>query len=1051
MKLERYNKKTKMTSIQRLKITIFAIAFVALLLLSAVFGVSFAAWVSSENVTSDVDSSIGLFYVEASNDTVVVRQSNGSCDDSNSYTYKNYVCVYKATEYVDMAFVNFGLELKSGDEDTLVKEFTVMRALADENGIPIGDKTALSVLNFSADKPISEFSESQYNLNPYVQLEFESGAGQYYALDVTIVTSAEVLFDFKAVATPYDNHECTDPNTLFLGFGWWTRSYTTKMIVTKDQTTGEFINDRPEEDIDCTIDVILTAGTSFKMIRSNSAGDGIEVYYRPEKGDLSVHSDYTAVQGGGDIKITATGLYRVRFYGNAYYEKTHDNGAIEYRITNVDVSMIRKIDDELTETSEPGVYVVGIFNDDKTCEEYRIVDDYNNVEGFLALDYAKFKSIRVGDSFRVVELDSNGAKTELSRATVAVGRDGEKKLIYDTFTQTAYSGYKSYRFVVDLNGVVPSSNMTIGYRRIINDLNTNAGISQLDDLASAETAVLGFQFETGLQSFTDGGKTLYYADIPYDEQIGGKSANGYYIYSGTAGDIVSVTVLGSGGNSYNINKFSCGFTQLDGGYSYRITATGIPTVVQSDFIAGDCNNWIGNIRQGRSGNAQDFALDNAGYLVVDVNGDTISNLVRTESGETPFTAEIKKTDVGAQKFVVFLNGNSVVRSSYNKDEIPRITRTLSMPYEFGTIGSEKALGNYFLAVGASKTYISYLSQDVSTEVVSGVAWDDSWQEGYYAVGEFSRWKAYPEYMLTPSDTVKTDIVFSHNRIITVDDAANASEISKADLYKIVYAYNNNGTSAFVWYGKANSYDPDDAYLYNGGYNISAISTTLTFSMKSTFGNEITVADGNYYVVGEFSDWKAYGTFKLMPDESGYLTATSQFFGAGDQFKIFRNGVYYGIAPTTDNPDGNVTVAADDKIYFDAYRLVVEEKTDLTVLDESYFNIGVEGGIIADDRIRLFLTFTGNHSPHLWAWGKNADGVQVDYASGVDFMHARNDEKLLLKEVAPKIWAIEVEKGRNGIIVLTGFMFVNSSYGNLCTSDIAATATWGGCQVYNYPW
>lgn len=1031
----------KMTSVRRLKITLFAVFFVALLLLTAVFCVSFAAWVStSDNVTSAADGGVGLFYVDASSSNdVVVRQTDGNCNADNLYTYRNYVCVYKATEYVDMAFVNFSLDLKSGSEDTVVKEFTVTRSLADEHGTPTSNKTELFVINYSANKPISEFSKSQYNLNPYVQLDFESGAGQYYALDITIVTSAEVSFDFKATATPYDNHECDDPNTLFLGFGWWLRCYTTRMNVTKDETTGEDINGRPQEDIDCTIDVILTAGTSFKLIRSNPAGDGIAVYYRPEKGDSSVNSEYTKVQGGGDINMLASGLYRVRFYGKAYYEKTHDNGAIEYRIENVDVLLIRKIEDELTETSDPGVYVIGIFNDDKTCEEYKITDDYNNVEGFLALDYSGFKSIKVGDSFRVIELDDNGAKTELSRATVAVGRDGEKKLLFDTFTQTAYSGYNSYRFIVDLNGVVPDSDMTIGYRRVIDDMRINGMPS--DELASAEAAVMGFQFETGLQSFTDGGKTLYYADIQNDEQLNGKYMDGYYIYG--AGDIVSVTVLSSAGNSYDINKFSCGFTQLDGGYSYRITATGIPTAAQSELIAEDCNNWVGNIRQGRSGNAQSFTLDNAGYLIVNASGATISNLVRT-GGDLPFTAQIEKTVAGAQRFALLINGNAT--SLKNTDDIPRLFKIRCMPFAYTTISSEKALGTYFLETSTSKLLVSYLSQHVSSEIPQNVDWDDSY-EGFYAVGRFNRWKVYPEYKLTQDDTVKTNMILAHDRIITVADVENASDISEADLYKIVHVYNNNGKVAFDWYGKADPNDTSEHYLKNLGTNVRAHDTTVTFSIKSSFGNAITTNDGNFYAVGEFSDWNAYAMFKLMPDESGYFTATSLCFGAGDQFKIYRNGIYFGIAHTTDNPDGNVTVAADDKIYFDAYRLVVEGKTDWTILDESFFNIGVEGGCIDNDKIRLFVTFNGNHTGlHLWAW-QDIDGgkIKVNYSSDPW------PSGPALTEIAPKVWAIEVIKGTNGVTEFSGFLILNSGNHKMGEDDIPATATWGGCQVYNYLW
>lgn len=1040
-----------MTLLRRLKIAPYVIFVVVLLLITAVFCVSFAAWTSSDDVIVDVDGGVGLFYVQTSNSDVVVRQTKGSCNADNLYTYKNYVCVYKKTDYVDMAFVNFSLELKSGSEDTAVKEFTVTRALADENGNPTSDKTDLSVFNFAAgdQKSISEFSESQYNSNPYVMLDFESGAGQYFALDVTIVTSAEVSFDFKAVATLYDRHECKDPDTLFFEFNnKWTRSYTTKMTVTKDIKTDEYENGYAKEDIDCQIDVILTAGTIFKMIRSNSDGTALGIRYRPQSGPNSVHSDYAEFQEGGFVRVTTSGLYRVRFYCRGTTYAFYDPNINEYRISDIDILMIRRIDDELTETSDPGVYVIGIFNDDKTCEEYRLVDDYDNVEGFLAVDYSRFKSIRVGDSYRVIELDGNGVKTELSRATVAVGSGGEKKLLYDTFTQTAYSTYNSYRFVVDLDGVVPNSNMSIGYRRIISDLHTN-GYPQGNDLASAETAVLGFQFDTALQSFTDGGKTLYYADIPYDEQLGGKYGNGYYIYSGTAGDIVSVTVLGEGANSYNINKFSCDFTQLTGGYSYRITATAVPTAAQSGLNTWYCSNWIGNIRQGISGNAQDFALENAGYLVLDENGDTLSDLVRTESGDAPFTGVIKKTQAGNQKFVVLVNGNASLRTSYTVNVNSRITNIPSMPFAFGTIGGEKAIGSYFLSAGAGVTYISYLSQPVSVEVVSGAAWDDSWQEGYYAVGEFSRWKAYPEYMLTRSDTVKTDLVISHDRIITVDDAENVSEIPRADLYKIVYAYNDNGTATFVWYGKVNSYDSDEAYIYNGGGNISALDTTLTFNLKSSYGSEITSADGNYYAIGEFSDWKAYERLKLMPDESGYLAATPQYFYAGDQFKIFRNGVYYGIDHTTDNPDGNVT-AAEGKIYFDAVRLISENKTDWTILDESYFNIGVTGGCIAGDRIRLFLTFVGIHdSPHLWAWGETESGTAVDYATE-SFVNARKDTKVLLTEIAPKIWVIDVERGHHGLDKLTGAMFVDSTYHNIC-SDYVITATWGGCQVFNFTW
>ncbi|MDE7164136.1 MAG: hypothetical protein K2O04_01765 [Clostridiales bacterium] len=1026
-----------MNFVRRHKIGIFVIFFAVLLLFTAVFCVSFAEWVNPNvSVVEDLDGNVGLFYVDASGLTaydngIVARQSGGS---SKSRTYKNYVCVYKSTDNIDAAFVNFSLNLKSGDPDAVVTGFKVERSLADENGIPTGAKTTLSVYNFGGNKPIEQLFETDYNNNPYVKLEFEPGAGQYYALDVTIETSAEVSFDFKAVATLYDKHECNEPDTYFFGYGNWMRSLTAKMTVTKAEIIGYDDGGHYKEDVDCSIDVVLTAGTEFKMMKSNSTGDGIAIYYRPtDDAGTNVYSDYTQVMTTGNIMITASGLYRVRFYGTTWWQMDNpSNGSYGYRCANIEVTMLRAISDELTETSVPGIYVVGVFNDDKTCEEYKLTDSYANVEGFLALDYSGFKSIRRGDIFRVVELDGNGVRTELARSSLVEPRnDNDKNFLFDTFTNKAYSRYDSYRFVVDsaTNEIVPNTGMTVGYRRII---------PNHDVLASVENAVMGFRSETGLQSYNDGVKTLYYADIPYDEQIDGKPA----------GDIVSVTVLGIGGSSYDINWLSGAFTQLDGGYSYRITATGIPTIAQNGFVGSDCNNWVGNIRQGRSGDAHSFALDNAGYLIVNADGNTISNLARTGGGDYPYSAEIEKTATGAQSFAVLVNGVAMPRSSYGGDEIPRITKTPIMPFAFGTIGSEKALGTYFFYVGNAKMNVEYLSQPVSAEVVSGVPWDDSWQEGYYAVGMFSRWKAYPEYLLTPSDTVKTDIVFTHDKIITTVDVQNESDIQKADEYKIVYAYKNgSGTTAFVWFGKANPNDPDTAYLYNGGVNATSSITTLTFSMKCTFGNVITTNDDNFYAVGEFSDGKAYDIFKLRPDESGYFAVASQYFGAGDMFKIRRNGVDYGIAPTADNPGGYVT-AAEGKIYFDAYKLITENETAQTVLDNSYYNIGVTGGCVADDRIRVFFTYHIAVAPHVWAWGNKEDGQQVDYAVGVQYNTARDDSEVIMKKIAPDIWGIELIKGRNGIVMLTGYMFWDSGYHTL-TGDLTDIPDWGGCRSHGW--
>lgn len=941
----------------------------ATLVFVAAVSVSFAAWIDrpvTDRIDNGSDSvNIGSFYVDAA-DGATVRQSQGSCAADNSFTYKNYVCVYKATDNVDYTYINFEIDLIAGDADTNVVSFEVSRIGTDKTGTPVGAATAMEVID--PPSKLSDFLPENFITGPYVKLDFAPDGGQYYALRVTLVTDGEVRFVFSATASDYDNHEWRVPNTYFLGFDGWKMNATSKMTGSSEkigEETDESGVVRDIENVDYSIKLTLKADARFKMIKSdNNDGREIAVYYRPKNDALSLVSDCARVLSNGDVSVNVTGVFEIRYSGNANFSYLNvSNGTMEYRIDMIEVTLVREITDALTETNEAGSYIVGIFTDDKTVEEYKLTDDYSDIEGFKAFDWSDRADVRKGDRFKVVTINADGSKTETAQAVVSVTSKGEKKMLFDTYEKKAYGDDGIYRFIVDPNNIAASA-VSIGYRRIINDLTTNTDRVPSSALSDANAALLGYQFEADLKSVPNA-IGLYYTDILYDETLAGKTSNlGVSITGGVAGDIVSVTVHGATVNSYNINKYTGASDSFAGGYSYRITAQNVPQATGGALTEADCLNWTGTIKQGVDGDRTGFGLDNGGYVVLDADGSKISDLSRDDSSPShPYVTSVKKSVSGSRKFVVFINGNA--KALRNDDEIPRVVKAEHVPYAFATIDSDKALGTYFIGAGENLINISFLSQDVSgVEITEGALWQDGFAEGYYAVGQFSRWKAYPEYRLTRSETEGLIWEFEHDRIITSADVGDATGITAADSYKVVYVKNSNGKAAMSWYGKNASGD----FAISGGNNIVASSTTVDFNAAAMFGSVAAPSAGECYAVGEFSGWKIYDYFK-MP--SGVFQLSDFHIQSGDKYKIYYNNAYRGLSQDVDN--GNLT-ATSDTVHLDVCRMYEESKETLLKLGAEFFEP------LADDVIRVTY-ISSKSNVKIWAWGQDPAGNDSDYFVG----------------------------------------------------------------------
>lgn len=96
-----------MERILRIKSYIIATLACAIFLIIAAVSVSIAQWISSPAVTkAETSAKVGLFYVSAT-DGQTVRSVSGACNAENSYTYRNYVCVFRATENIDYTYINY--------------------------------------------------------------------------------------------------------------------------------------------------------------------------------------------------------------------------------------------------------------------------------------------------------------------------------------------------------------------------------------------------------------------------------------------------------------------------------------------------------------------------------------------------------------------------------------------------------------------------------------------------------------------------------------------------------------------------------------------------------------------------------------------------------------------------------------------------------------------------------------------------------------------------------------------------------------------------------
>lgn len=721
-----------------------------------------------------------LFTIETTITENVVKHGSAvttvrSVNTDGSATYKNYVCVRREKQYesdgtltdADPSHAYVDFTVSGGDLGATVTEFTVKRAKTSADGIVLGGgSTFVNVCGSPIGKPLSYI-----NGNTYIVLDFGADADKFYALDVTITTSASVTYLFTAEATYRDDHTYKVADSYYLGVD---------DFAMRESVYVGAIGPDPKN-IDVSFITTLTAGQSFKLIGSSDGAGGdivIDKYfgiasasgnsYIPniKYSPIGIAGDFDppTTNGGNEANITVkkSGKYMLHWYG-----AVSQVYGVDYTVGGLEITLIETIDNDQdldNETTEAGYYVVGAFTQNKTYAGLKLTPS-DDVAGV----YEKTtKSLVAGNSYSIVyRATDGGTAVNCLSGTVTDGAVGSAgaTVAYDAFTGNAPYEALVHRFAVDFAGldISQATELSLNYRATI------TGASSRVSLLQAVGAEL---------------KGLYYADV--NDNV-----------------ISSVTVKATGStvrhNSFDINAITTGRTCDFTFKSYFIAAT--------EFI-GDGNkaNWTGVVRsysQGEYGADIPFGLNlsaiSQGNAVVynrsGVSGYTYGNvfLPMDPSKDADWDYEIvldtrfgkAHNELIGKEFLVYHNGNAL--SADLDDRIIRISHDRNS-HVYRMIDNDKAQGQY--TVTTRKSFYDASSgaytDNINIKFVSGAAIDETpvtdcspQNEGYYVMGQFSGWELYPSHRMR-----ETNIKGVYH--VTIDDVITSSESDVSGTYKIVY-------------------------------------------------------------------------------------------------------------------------------------------------------------------------------------------------------------------------------------------------------------------------
>lgn len=591
----------------------------------------------------------------------------------------------------------------------------------------------------------------------YLRLDFATGANRYFALTICIATSTPTTFDFSATLTPTDTH--TVPPTVG-GF------YLGSTIAGWDATPANLLAVTPgaEYELDRSGMLALDEGAEVKAFKYV---DGVsDLWITPTALIVTPNTQEATLQANGNVKINTGGRYRVRIYGT---EKsvTMELNAIELR---------SGAGTEVTDT--PGYYVLGSFSEFKIYSGFAMAQtDYDGVYEFAAPSATGGRTIdwafEPHDVYRVAHVSDTGVITYSAHVTA---QTAISCIVYDAYTERFCTEDITHRFIFDLGELSLDAAPDIVYRT------TLSGKSQSAELAVA--TALGSGYYVGNLN------TAKLASLHFAATSSAATVNSFDI------DALSVsqpTMLSSGSFEQDTYTVKRGSTPTGG------------------------TNWTGEISRG--GATCSFGTG-AGYTIKYLNADDTLLSESVLIADTVYTPVRYKTAIdtvdtgGGERFMLYYNGNAV---NFNlSDPNARIIHTSgTCVYEIIT-DAHKAAGEYTVSVDSAKTHITFIGGNASEETAVTVG--SAQNEGYYLVGQFSGWQAYPCNKIAQKSDIMGVFYGEADYIITSQNVAdNPTLYTKADEYKIVYVP-SSGT-ALQWIG-ANG-------VVNGmGENMTAASTTF---------------------------------------------------------------------------------------------------------------------------------------------------------------------------------------------------------------------------------
>ncbi|MCH5165520.1 MAG: InlB B-repeat-containing protein [Clostridiales bacterium] len=306
-----------------------------------------------------------------------VEQTVRTVTATGTNAYHNYVSVSRiGGKGATIAYINFGVT-STNDLDKSIESFSVTRTLTDANGNPqAGSTEAVKVYNDPTGKSLDEINyidgskdtdpgvKDNNNVMPnyvlngtYIMLYFNTGANQYYALDVVIETQSLVTFTLTATVTDVDKRNRFQdgygyPYGYYLGgefsgVNMWeprrAARLTAAHTVENDFKNLSYVDDGVTvyqdvpKYIDVSIDIELAAANdTLKLYRVGSDGK----YSGGEKPSLwfiprNIYKNYSGGAGADgtdlfnkdmNIIIRTPGIYRLRFVGNIQYRDRDVNG-----------------------------------------------------------------------------------------------------------------------------------------------------------------------------------------------------------------------------------------------------------------------------------------------------------------------------------------------------------------------------------------------------------------------------------------------------------------------------------------------------------------------------------------------------------------------------------------------------------------------------------------------------------------------------------------------------------------------------------------------------